>query len=225
MSRCYRCRCGCWDWGRFCRSSHQSHRQSGAVRLGFGVGLFQVPRIFGRGIFVDMIKALTLAWSERLPLSHSYPSWRMPVGDRDLLALRAHHWRVSIRGTLAWARERRILSGRIPGRRMRKGAPQLVGHREIRAGGSSFCLRRTRTKERPRGGILSSPFAGFAQYSVFVVNGDELAKLLAPEPIAFGFRKVGVSNQKCIAIPRDGTLEQFLVGLERHVARIGGGGL
>lgn len=133
MSRCYRCRCGCWDWGRFCRSSHQSHRQSGAVRLGFGVGLIQVLRIFGRGIFVDMIKALTLAWSERLPLSHSYPSWRMPVGDRDLLALRAHHWRVSIRGTLAWARERRILSGRIPGRRMRKGAPQLVGHREIRA--------------------------------------------------------------------------------------------
>lgn len=90
-------------------------------------------------------------------------------------------------------------------------------------GGSSFCLRRTRTRERPRGGILSSPFTGFTQCSVFVVNGDELAKLLAPESIAFGFRKMGVSNQKCIAIPRDGTLEQFLVGLERHVARMGKG--
>lgn len=54
-----------------------------------------------------------------------------------------------------------------------------------------------------------------------MVDGDELAELLAPEPIALGFRKVGVSNQKCIAIPGDGTLEQFFVGLESHVARMG----
>jgi hypothetical protein len=47
----------------------------------------------------------------------------------------------------------------------------------------------------------------FPRRSVFAIDGDELAELLAPEPIALRFRKVGVPNQKCIAIPRDGTLK------------------
>jgi hypothetical protein len=203
-----------------------------------------VLRIFGRRIFIDMIETFRLARSEGLSLAHSHPSRRVPVRDGDLLALRAHHGRVSIGGgALACVRERRTLSGRIPRGRLRKCAPQFIGHGEIRAlpivnpglamggkkcrrgrdsggvgrggardqghtyGGSSFCLRRARTRECPRGGILSSPFARFPKRSVFLVDGDELAELLAPEPIALGFRKVGVPNQKCIAIPRDGTLE------------------
>jgi hypothetical protein len=83
-------------------------------------------------------------------------------------------------------------------------------------GGSSFRLRRTRTRrKRPRcSRVLSSPFPRFAacRARVVVVGGEELAQSLTPELVSFGFREVGVLNQKCLAIPRDGPREQFIVG-------------
>lgn len=83
-------------------------------------------------------------------------------------------------------------------------------------GGSSFRLRKTRTRrrKRPRSGrILPIPFSRFAVCRALVVigGGEELAQSLTPELISFGFREVGVLNQKCLAIPRDGPREQFIV--------------
>jgi hypothetical protein len=42
---------------------------------------------------------------------------------------------------------------------------------------------------------------------------DEGANPLSPEPISFGFRKVGVPDQKSVTIPRDGPRKQFIIGL------------
>lgn len=44
------------------------------------------------------------------------------------------------------------------------------------------------------------------------MGGNELAQPFDPELISFGFRKVGMLNQKCFAVSGDGTGEQFVIG-------------
>ena len=96
-------------------------------------------------------------------------------------------------------------------------------------GGSPFRLwktrtrtRRSRRRERSRGRILTSPFPRIPRRRRFISNilvaRKELTDPSTPELVALGFREVGMLNQKCIAIPRDGPREQFIVGLIEHLA-------
>lgn len=102
----------------------------------------------------------------------------------------------------------------------RKGDTGRAGARDQghTYGGSPFRLRktRTRTRESPRSRILSRSFPR-ARWGGDV-GREELADPLTPELIAFGFREVGVSNQKVVPIPKDGPREQFIIGLmmKRH---------
>lgn len=85
-------------------------------------------------------------------------------------------------------------------------------------GGSSFCLRetRTRTRNRPGSRILSHPFPQCLGGRFSVDGREEGADPSSPELMALGFREVGVSNQECIAIPGDGPREEFIVGVVGH---------
>jgi hypothetical protein len=103
------------------------------------------------------------------------------------------------------------IQGLAGGQREDRGGESAGARDQVHTyGGSPFRLRKTRTRrKRPRGSILSTAFAGF----LGAVLIDECADPSSPKPIAFGFRKVGVSDQKSFAIPGDGPREQFIIGL------------
>lgn len=93
---------------------------------GLAVVQFQLPGVVGRRILVDDLvkRLLRPRRSERLALGHACAG-RVPVGDRDLLTLRASHGGRTVRSRRGHAGHGCIGS-------LRAGAPQLDGLRKFR---------------------------------------------------------------------------------------------
>jgi hypothetical protein len=84
---------------------------------------------------------------------------------------------------------------------------------KVTYGGSPFCPWETRVtgRYRPRCRILSRPFPRFP-YGLILGGRHELTEPFPPELDLFGFREVGMLNQKRFTVSGDGSREQFVIG-------------